>query len=334
MKATWTHPILRTHWDALARWVGDEERLPEVFRGPRGTLSVEPLGCGNYGCVLRTSALDVVVKVTTDPSEAAFVATVLGMRSPPDGLVRYHAIAQLPGSYSRRNVYAIWREEAFDVGSTPAADLLARQDFDGREARLFLRRLTAFKAAAAEARTTLQASARHDALLAEAEADRRDARGRVVEAFSEERSLGSDMFTSRAAVLSFLKRRRGAQRVSAALELCEFQASMMGGEYGAEIGLCLSRLMTDGILLADVHHHNIGRAMREDYGPDGLPVITDPGHAYYLVGEPYDLDAIPDVTDTSSSWPGVGRAVETRSNPPVDSATRLAAAMRAVGEPA
>lgn len=332
MKATWTHPILRKNWDALARWVGDEERLPEVFRGPRGTLSVEPLGCGHYGCVLRTTALDVVLKITTDPSEAAFVATVLGMKSQPTGLVQYQAIVRLPGSYNRRAVYAIWREEAFDVGATPSDTITARQDYDGQEARLFLRRLTAFKAAAAEVRTTLQASPRRDELLAEAEEDRRDARGWVIEAFSEDRSLGSDMFASRAAVHAFLRQRRGAQRISGALEVCEFQAGMMSGEYGGEIGLCLSQLMTDGILLADVHHNNIGRALRDDYGPEGLPVITDPGHAYYLTGEPYDLSTLPAVTDGTSSWPGVGLAVGTRSNPP-GSQARLAAAMRAVGEP-
>lgn len=333
MKATWTHPILRKNWDALARWVGDGERLPEVFRGPRGDLSVEPLGCGHYGCVLRTAALDVVLKITSDASEAAFVATVLGMKNQPTGLVRYHAIAQLPGSYKRRSVYAIWREEAFDVGDTPSAALRLRQDYDGQEARLFLKRLAAFKVAAAEARTTLQASTRRDELLAEAEEDRRDARGWVVEAFSEERSLGADMFSSVAAVRKFLGQRRGARRVSGALEVCEFQAGMMSGEYGGEVGLCLSQLMTDGILLADVHFNNIGRALRDDYGPEGLPVITDPGHAYYLTGEPYDLSTMPVVTDATSSWPGVGRAVATRANPPSDSRSRLAAAMRAVGEP-
>lgn len=338
MKATWIHPILRQNWDALARWVGDEDRLPEVFRGPRGTLSVEPLGCGHYGCVLRTSTLDVVLKITTDASEAAFVATVLGMANPPYGLVRYHAIVRLPGSYRNQNVYAIWREEAFDVGEVPSLELQSRRDFDGASARMFVRRLMAFKVAAAEARKYLSAVKDPVDVLRASEGYAREAYERAAVRFADDGSLGSSHYAGSGeamdAALRFSRWTRGPQRVAMCIALCRLQAEMMHSDpYGAEVGAALEGMLDDGILLADVHTNNLGRVFREGFGSDGMPVITDPGHAYYLRGEPYDLSALPSVTDAGAAWPGIGAGVGTRSNPP-DSRARLAAAMRAVGEPA
>lgn len=72
-------------------------------------------GCGYYGCVLPTHDDKVVLKLTTDRTEARFVTNALhGDQDVTRGLVRFHAIRWVVGA--RRadrefdTVFAIWRE--------------------------------------------------------------------------------------------------------------------------------------------------------------------------------------------------------------------------------
>lgn len=81
--------------------------------------TLEPLGCGFYGCVYPTPAPDVVLKLTTDPSEAAFVTAAMrihGDRFPP-GIVHYYRIDATTSSHDGRGAYLIWREAADHVGT-------------------------------------------------------------------------------------------------------------------------------------------------------------------------------------------------------------------------
>jgi hypothetical protein len=103
--------------------------------------TLEPFGCGYYGCAYPTSAPDVVLKLTTDPSEAAFVQAALrihGDRFPP-GIVHYYRIDATTSTYADRVAYLIWREEAFHVGSTIQILMDTGDRAEITEGRLFLR---------------------------------------------------------------------------------------------------------------------------------------------------------------------------------------------------
>lgn len=303
MKAAWIPTILKTHWSDLARWVRDEDRLPEVMRGSRGSLSLDPLGCGNYGCVLRTGQQGLLLKATTDEAEARFVSMVLAdPAAPPDGLIRYRAMASLSSLYKGRQVYLIWRDEAFDVGTTPSSRLLAQRDYDGQTARMFARRLVAFKSAAADARTRLSGAKSTTASLRLAEQRGDWARDFVYERFLDDGALGRGHYTeAMGRVSDLLQRYAGADRLALALELCRMQSEQMSQEpYGTEVGASLFEMLERGILLADVHTGNIGMAMVDGYSQP-IPVITDPGHAVLLKDVPQPPPK--PITD-ATGWPG------------------------------
>jgi len=78
-------------------------------------------GCGYFGCVMPTHDPNVVMKLTTDTSEALFanLAASLGDMQPP-GIVKYFAVVKLRDVTARLDgsdepVYLLWREEAYKV---------------------------------------------------------------------------------------------------------------------------------------------------------------------------------------------------------------------------
>jgi len=68
----------------------------------RGRRTFKEFGCGHYGCVFPTTVDNMVFKLTSDASEAAFVATALKLPDWPDGMIRYHRIVELSGEKHRR----------------------------------------------------------------------------------------------------------------------------------------------------------------------------------------------------------------------------------------
>ena len=88
-----------------------------------------PLGCGYFGCVYPTQDPEIVMKITTDPSEASFAATRVGIVSPSGGIARYYAGYRIPGLHYLRGepdydsdfgvkerVFVLWRESADPAG--------------------------------------------------------------------------------------------------------------------------------------------------------------------------------------------------------------------------
>lgn len=245
-------------------------------------LHFDVLGCGHYGCVLPTDKPGVVLKVTSDPTEASFVSVLLTKypQYPPDGLVRYYGMKRLPEPYRGRTTFAIWREEAYDVG---------------KAANAFNRRLMEFKRMAGTARDYLKKSRDPWSLLQRAE----DVRGRIADhvGFGRTAAWGDyDSKGNRRFILGDGEEvgvvlpdwMRGAEyKVAANLRGAEVSAEMMANEpEGYLVGGALDMLLSDGILLADVHTGNIGRVDREDH--QGAIVITDPGHAVFLRRELQD----------------------------------------------
>jgi hypothetical protein len=74
------------------------------------------LGCGSYGCVYATSNPGIVMKLTDDESEAAFVASCLRDKIPwATGITEYIAIYRLTTN-RKYPYYALWREAAEHIG--------------------------------------------------------------------------------------------------------------------------------------------------------------------------------------------------------------------------
>lgn len=87
--------------------------MPLLQDGPRCKPQAE-LGCGTFGCALRSGGKGVVFKVTRDETEAHFAAAYLELARrgvKPDGMCQYYGV--LAAEPKR---YFIWREEADFVG--------------------------------------------------------------------------------------------------------------------------------------------------------------------------------------------------------------------------
>jgi hypothetical protein len=86
--------------------------MPLVLPGTKAKF--EEYGCGHYGCTLPTNAENIVLKITSDVSEANLARLILAGELDADlldGLVHYHGVVPLEATYRRRPVYALWREE-------------------------------------------------------------------------------------------------------------------------------------------------------------------------------------------------------------------------------
>lgn len=85
-------------------------------RGEQFVGKIAEYGCGAYGCVMPTLDKDIVLKLSSDPSEAKF-ASELADTLPTDFCVHYHMMVKLEGQERMgREVFLIWRESAEDVG--------------------------------------------------------------------------------------------------------------------------------------------------------------------------------------------------------------------------
>jgi len=79
------------------------------------TASMPELGCGAYGCVLNTLTPSVVLKVTTDDTEAEFAGT-LSKDLAAKICVKYYQVVELAEKHKGRKTYLLWRESADHVG--------------------------------------------------------------------------------------------------------------------------------------------------------------------------------------------------------------------------
>ena len=283
---------------ALTRsWALFEARTPPIVtprkrsrRGafhPKGpvTLHADELGCGHYGCVLQTPDPAVVVKLTTDHSEAAFVKLLLARGLHEPGLVRYREIVRLPSEHKGLPIYAIWREAAEDVGGV----FTCRYDVYvfGRagtceDVDRFASHLMRFKLAANCVRNLLL--------------PQRGARG-VRDVFLWGLLEAARHVTREAAELVYVNDETGVVAwdsapygpgkmetdVAACLLACGRAAEMMAETVaGRLIGRTLLALIQQGMLLTDVHAGNIGRVERDG---ERVVVVTDPGHMLPLARE-------------------------------------------------
>jgi hypothetical protein len=290
----WPNKFIAANWEAMRAAVqGRDDWMPVVQVGKRGKLVVDPpLGCGHYGCVYATPSTNntplnvepaIVCKVSSDPSETNFVRTA--MQWPwPDGIVRYHAVLDVPGSRRNRSISIIWREAADEVGKHSAGkdhyEQSVRREFDNYHSAY----LTA-------ARYVREQSTKPTWLKNVEAAGKRYGDWARREVIWEDGIDYSRQLWRRKPddAFFFLKRSLVEQRIAAAIAICRVAFEMMANtNYAYHVGEALDFYLTKGILLADVHLNNIGRVYREDYGEEGLQVITDPGHAV-IIPNPRDF---------------------------------------------
>lgn len=262
----WADRIISKHWDALLLRAG-KKRMPEAASSKGKQRKFDELGCGHYGCVMAVPEENVVFKLTSDPSEAAFVAAALSLpkRDWPPGMIRYCDIVELDARRGRRRVFALWREEASAIGfplwiweQGRVTDRYMRDSW-----RDLLDSLKLFQG--------------HAAIVRKYIAKNKNPEAAILAMKHNEQFAWDFMRDARAMRLA------GPQKAAVSLQHCKDIAETMEHTYASDqIGYAFGYYIDQGILLADVHANNVGVATRppdDDYDDwHAVNVITDPGH--------------------------------------------------------
>lgn len=270
----WTVRFLTEHWNTIVKGSMPAWMPVELEGSTPRRRSFDSLGCGHYGCVFRTHTPGLVMKISSDQSEAIFVKAAVKLGDWPDGIVRYQAILDLPGSHRNRPVSIIWREEAYEIGVISSPQF----EKNPRAAQEVQRYHSAYMNAARVVRE-MSTKPNWPKMLVEAKRFEEWAWNHVIWEDGERRTTSGT-----ASGLAFM-RYRGGQRLAAALRICAICFEMWENtDSRSEIGAALGFYLDHGILLADVHYNNMGKVTREvpGWGEQVYDVITDPGHAVFL----------------------------------------------------
>jgi hypothetical protein len=285
---------MKKAWPDLLQLVGPE-RLPS---GP----GAEEFGCGHYGCVWPTAS-GQVVKITSDTTEASFVAANLSMGG-VTGMVAYHQIVKLRGTHRRRPIFVIWRDEAWDVGQIllPSWKYGKEDQYDRRSAVEAVMFLDSFKMHAAAARDYLKSRQRRRGDAAEIAEQAWEIHGQQPHwnrgSWATELQQPRQQFSGspRRFNMRAVYGLRAVDKVAAHLAACahlavEMQTSV---RFVTNVGQALGDCLEEGILLADVHAQNVGK-IKVEPGSDYLDWgITDPGHAVFLASR-WDSLTVPEL---------------------------------------
>lgn len=230
-------------------------------------------GSGHYGTVLPTGTPGMVIKITTDATEAAFVAAYLSMpkNDRPAGIIPYRKLLAIRSeSHLKRPVFVLWRDEAQMVGSNEIDSWIRNgaRDFE----REYLSR--SFKAVKQSLGNCLDA-AREVRRLVLKKDNAKELLAKGVDLMDEAWGRGHP---PRAAA--------GNTPLRLGWYLSVFYqntGSLQNEQMGNYIGQALEECFKQGLLLADVHLNNIGMPTGELLEEIGMtPIITDPGHAIAL----------------------------------------------------
>lgn len=247
----WSNAAVLSQWRAIEKAVG-----PKWMPLKTGA-KVREYGAGRYGAVLPTHTPGVVLKITTDESEALAARWLSKQKRPPKGVVRYYRVLELPVTHRARTVYLLWREEANYVG---AVGLWARGKNIGARWRLEDKMLE-------QSTSTAQSLVRR---LRSSPAQSR--------AFSKDATTGFEAAMKRpqgSMIRRFLElqRRPAGAGVAQTTERVMLGARILThGKILPEVGRAMIEAFRRGVFLSDVHAGNIGVAR-------GVVVITDPGNA-------------------------------------------------------
>lgn len=285
-KTPWVDQAIRNVHDALLRNGVDEAWLPQELppdKAPR-EHSVKEYGCGAYGCVMPTNQRGLVLKITSDATEAWFahVAQQLARADGwPRGIVHYRRVIGLadqfwrgdrnafvdssdaPDTHSRdgKMLYLLWRDEANKVGDVGGRVPNIRQLLDGyMDIVDVVMSILPREGASPEAQVVL-AEAQSPAMFEEARTfvlERDDAGMPLVQIVHEADST----FRSHAKVLSV------------ALMCIYLAAGVIEQEPNCRsLGGAIRYYLDQGLFLGDLHTGNVGLAYDDPY----RVVIVDPG---------------------------------------------------------
>lgn len=116
----WATDALASSWDLMAEAVPAAWRpiLESVKASPGNRLSglVHEHGCGQYGCVFQTSDPEIVLKVTTDETEAEFAHQLSPTLTRPI-CVYYRSVISMNAEHGGNRIFLLWRESAAEVGN-------------------------------------------------------------------------------------------------------------------------------------------------------------------------------------------------------------------------
>lgn len=275
----WVDQHLKHVWSVLEQAV-PENLLPREI--PQRAFSVEELGCGHFGCVMPTRDSSLVVKITTDESEAwfAYVSMELAAKDGwPPGIVRYHKVLKLEGhSHRRRPIYLLWRDEAWEVGF-----------LRGHWEASLSRNLQEYDRWTALALYRMRKTRDPQKLVAQAA----ELEERVWVAVGEKLVFYGDVI--RVNDVAEPRRNEPAVDFAFAVRACGTIAQFMANTYENDtVGTALEYYIDQGLLISDVHAGNVGKVLHEDYNAL-QPGITDPGLAIPTQTRWFDVRLPPDV---------------------------------------
>lgn len=248
----------------------------------------EEYGCGYYGCVLPVADRGVVLKITTDETEAWLAQWLAAQqrRCRDDdcaariGIVHYLSVYRLTGAqFRRRPVFALWRSEVDRVGNVIPTSYarLAYSDYEYRtlvESAAYLETYRAIARKLYDRVANKVSEATYASLLEAVRAD--EFREEAYEWSSE--LLSEPLHDMSRIAEGRLPNTDRVRMLAYGIVGCRMLAEMMENTAGlSSVGTTLSWLSEEGILLADLHRGNLGRRIHG--GPLDI-VITDPGLAF------------------------------------------------------
>lgn len=246
--------------------------MPKVTAKTAEKLKAKEYGSGAYGTVMPSNTKGIVVKVTSDPTEATFAYVVQKLKKYPEGMVRYHEVFRLHGKHDGRPIYIIWREEAYDVGKSlteEAEEML----FDIRDHADPAFRLTSWPDLKERNLDTIVHAAR-----------------KYRKHTGYEHGGSGPGFVDAIVLLFSGDLNKAGYGVSAARAIAD---DMAHGDSGRLVGAAIRDLIDQDILLADIHPGNVGKVPRRG---QRRTVITDPGNVAALTDR-YDRYLVPTVEE-------------------------------------
>lgn len=237
-------------------------------------------GCGFYGCVFPIPSSDLVLKVTTDGTEAIFAANISN-REPKSGLVKYKNAVELP-SVKSKSVFALWREEAEHIGDLDAImeivdpidnrDAFIHDMYDVKEAGTYLFDTVINSDNAQRSLNTLWNYVRSGLIGGEEDDEVWDYDVPISSLLT--RSVGS-----MASEADHLSRLWGIFNRAV-------YSMKDSGTLGRILGDCIHELIQKGFAITDLHEGNISIV---DRGVKKVPAITDPSQVLILNGSRFKL---------------------------------------------
>lgn len=252
-----------------------EEEIAKMLRKKQWRQGFTEYGSGHYGTIYPTQIKGIVCKITTDASEARFVANALSIGKFPHGIVKYFHVISLKRRYKNRPVYALWREEV-----QPPTLFNA----DSRNEIKYKELLNPTKEVGAQIRLTLMRFSTTGYKLSQlyhriAKAVDLADHGDVPEYLSPDFQTLEDYGKTCVWVRNINSKRVKLEEKLAAL-LYAFRTCVqnMHLSYAFIPGAALEFYQNHDMILADVHANNV----MKEIGGEGDWLISDPGHMVEL----------------------------------------------------